>query len=123
MSNRESFPILEDADQGGVALSKSENGNASAGKVGVTAWVFKDSSGNLSHPQLNSLGSVVVGFDQEVIPVETAGVDWDLLETTFPSPTTDLFTYKKDSITLQTVLVTYTNSSKNVIISISKTRL
>jgi hypothetical protein len=67
--------------------------------------------------------AVAFVFDQEVLPVETAGVDWDLLETTFPSSTSDLFTYKKNSITVQTVLVTYENSSKNVIISISKTRL
>lgn len=67
--------------------------------------------------------AVAFVFDQEVLPVETAGVDWDLLETSFPSPATDLFTYKKNTITVQTVLVTYLNSSKNVILSISKTRL
>lgn len=67
--------------------------------------------------------AVAFVFDQEVLPVETAGVDWDLIETTFPSSKTDLFTYKKNSITVQTVLVTYENSSKHVITSISKTRL
>lgn len=61
--NRESFPILEDVNQVGVALSKSENGDASSGKVGATVWAFKDSSGNLVHPQLNSEGALVVSSE------------------------------------------------------------
>lgn len=59
----------------------------------------------------------------EPVLVETAGIDWDLIETTFPSDITDLFTYKKNSITIQTVLVTYENHTKKVITSIAKTRL
>lgn len=61
---RESFPVLEDATtKEGVAPHKSQNGDASAGKVGMTAWVFKDASGNLVHPQLNSEGAVVVSSE------------------------------------------------------------
>lgn len=67
--------------------------------------------------------AVAVVFDQEVLPVETAGVDWDLIETTFPSNETELYTYKKDMVVVQTVLVTYENNNKKIIISISKTRL
>lgn len=58
---RESFPVLEDAlTKEGVAPHKSQNGDASAGKVGMTVWAFKDASGNLVHPQLNSEGALVV---------------------------------------------------------------
>jgi len=61
---RESFPILEDATTlAGVALHKSENGDASAGKVGMTAWVFKDKDGYLVHPQLNNEGAIVVSSE------------------------------------------------------------
>lgn len=61
---RESFPILENASTGvGSAPHVSQNGDASAGKVGMTAWVFKDSSGNLVHPQLNAAGQIVVTSD------------------------------------------------------------
>lgn len=61
---RESFPVLEDAITGaGSAPHKSQNGDASAGKVGLTTWVFKDASGNLVHPQLNSAGQIAVTSD------------------------------------------------------------
>lgn len=46
---------------------------------------------------------------------------WDEIVTTFPSSTTDLFTYKKNSSVVQTVLVTYQDVSKKVIINITKT--
>lgn len=48
--------------------------------------------------------------------------DWDLMLSSFPSSTTELQTYKKNNITVQTVLVTYTTSSKNFISSIQKVR-
>lgn len=58
---RESFPILEDAiTKEGIALHSSQNGDLSAGKMGLTAWVFKDKDGKLVHPQLNSEGKIVV---------------------------------------------------------------
>lgn len=61
---RESFPMLEDAvTKEGEALHKSQNGDASAGKVGATIWAFKDASGNLVHPQLNSEGALVVSSE------------------------------------------------------------
>lgn len=66
---RESFPVLEDAiTKEGIALHKSENGDASAGKVGLTAWTFKDSAGNLVHPQLNTEGAIVVTSEGAGIP-------------------------------------------------------
>lgn len=61
---RESFPMLEDAvTKEGVAAHKSQNGDASAGKVGITGWVFKDSAGNLVHPQLTPEGKLPVDFE------------------------------------------------------------
>jgi len=66
---RESFPMLEDAvTKVGEALHKSQNGDASAGKVGLTGWVFKDSSGNLVHPTLNTEGKLPVTFEGAGIP-------------------------------------------------------
>lgn len=66
---RESFPVLEDAiTKVGEALHKSQNGDASAGKVGLTSWVFKDSSGNLVHPQLTPEGKLPVDFQGAGVP-------------------------------------------------------
>jgi hypothetical protein len=66
---RESFPVLEDASTGeGFGLHKSQNGDASAGKVGLTAWVFKDSNGDLVHPQLDAEGRIVVNPGAAGVP-------------------------------------------------------
>lgn len=66
---RESFPVLEDAiTKEGIALHSSQNGDASAGKMGLTAWTFKDSSGNLVHPTLTSEGKIAVDFAGAGIP-------------------------------------------------------
>jgi hypothetical protein len=48
--------------------------------------------------------------------------DWDDFITSFPSATTELHTYKKNDIVVLTVLVTYSNSSRNSIVRIQKTR-
>jgi hypothetical protein len=66
--------------------------------------------------------AVAVTFDGEAIPVETGGVIWDEIVTTFPAANQDLFTYKKESQIVQTVLVTYENDSKKIIVGINKTR-
>lgn len=66
---RESFPILEDAlTKEGVAPHSSQNGDASAGKVGITSWVFKDVNGNLVHPQLTSEGKIQVTSEGAGVP-------------------------------------------------------
>ncbi len=66
---RESFPVLEDAiTKEGVALHSSQNGDASAGKVGLTAWTFKDSTGNLVHPTLTTEGKIQVTSEGAGIP-------------------------------------------------------
>lgn len=48
---------------------------------------------------------------------------WDEIATTFPSDTTELFTYKNNTVPVQTVLVTYQDNTKKVIVSLQKTRL
>lgn len=66
--------------------------------------------------------AVAVTFDGDVIPVETSGVDWDIVETTFPALNQDLYTYKKNGLTVQTVLVTYQSNDKKIITQLQKTR-
>lgn len=48
---------------------------------------------------------------------------WDSMLVSYPSTSQDLFTYKRKSATVMTVLVTYSNPTKKDIISISKTRV
>jgi len=68
-----------------------------------------------------------VDFEANVLPGISVRVtenpDWDLMTSSFPSATTELQTYKKNGITVQTILITYTTSSKNFISSIQKTRV
>lgn len=75
---------------------------------------FVDADGNL-------ITSSTVG-DKQALDVMVAGqVVWDEILTTFPSETSELYTYKKDAALLQTVLVQYTAADKKIIISITKT--
>jgi hypothetical protein len=47
---------------------------------------------------------------------------WDNMQTTFPTITSELYTYRFDGVIIQTVLVTYTTAQKNIILSVQKTR-
>lgn len=49
--------------------------------------------------------------------------DWDDFVTTFPGPTTELHTYKKNNVVVQTILVTYQSAARTQIIRIQKTRV
>lgn len=61
MSNiRTPFPSLVDASGVAAVLSKSLEGDAASGKVGSTAFTYKDSSGNLVLPMLTASGAVPV---------------------------------------------------------------
>lgn len=60
--------------------------------------------------------AVAVTLDGESVSVDSAGVDWDEIITTFPSATEELFTYKKSGVVVQTVAVTYQNDTKKVIV-------
>lgn len=69
----------------------------------------------------NDKSSISVSVDAP-LTVEPSGVDWDEITTTFPATNQELYTYKKNSVTVQTVLVTYENGSKSVILSMVRTR-
>jgi hypothetical protein len=49
--------------------------------------------------------------------------EWDAITTTFPSSTSELYTYTLSGDTVQTVLVTYQDTTKQQIISVQKSRL
>ena len=59
---------------------------------------------------------------EENIEVLADEVNWDQLNTTFPSVSSELYTYKLNTVTVMTVLVTYTTAQKNTILSIQKTK-
>jgi hypothetical protein len=69
----------------------------------------------------NDKSSVSVSADA-ALPIESAGVDWDEIITTFPANQQELYTYKKNSVTVQTVLVTYQNGDKKTILNMTRTR-
>lgn len=75
--------------------------------------------------QVDSKGRLIskIANDAEnPLLVSTAGVDWDEIVTTYPDTTSDLFTYKKNNTSIQTVLVTYEDTTKSRIIGLRKTR-
>lgn len=55
---KETFEILLDSSGDGAAPSKSESGDAAAGKVGLVGFSFKDASGNLVLPALDASGGI-----------------------------------------------------------------
>ena len=69
----------------------------------------------------NDKSSISISTDIP-LTVETSGVNWDEINTTFPATNQELYTYKKNSVTVQTVLVTYENGSKSVILNMVRTR-
>jgi hypothetical protein len=72
-------------------------------------------------------GADQLDFESSIMPGITARIstepDWDDMITTFPAANQDLHTYKRNSVTVQTVLVTYSNPGKTVITRIQKTRV
>ena len=69
----------------------------------------------------NDKSSISISTDAP-LTVEPSGVNWDEINTTFPATNQELYTYKKNSVTVQTVLVTYENGSKSVILNMVRTR-
>lgn len=69
----------------------------------------------------NDKSSISVSVDTP-LTVEPSGVNWDEITTTFPATNQELYTYKKNTVTVQTVLVTYENGSKSIIINMVRTR-
>jgi len=60
--------------------------------------------------------------DSGSIIVETAGVQWDTIETTTPATNIEVFTYKLAGVITQTVTVTYDSPQKKIPLSIVKVR-
>lgn len=56
------------------------------------------------------------------IAVETAGVQWDEIVTTFPANNVEVFTYKLSSVVVQIITVTYQSNDKKVPLSVVKVR-
>jgi hypothetical protein len=82
---------------------------------------LKDREFDKFRPAPNDKSSISVTADTP-IPVDSSGVYWDEITTTFPSSTQELFTYKKDAVIVQTVLVTYQATDKKTIISMVRER-
>lgn len=59
---------------------------------------------------------------KEDLSSSTVEVSWDEISTTFPTNTTELHTYRYNSVKVQETLVTYVDASKKQIASIQKTR-
>jgi hypothetical protein len=66
--------------------------------------------------------AVAVVPDGGTLNVETAGVQWDEIVTTFPSSHIEVFTYKLAGVVVQVITVTYESSTKKVPISVLKVR-
>jgi hypothetical protein len=79
---------------------------------------------NLVGSNNSKISSTQLSLGKEALDVFPADkVNWDEITTTFPTTSSELYTYKKNTITVQTILVTYQDSTKKVIISLNKTRL
>lgn len=68
-------------------------------------------------------GTAVAVTSDTSINVETAGVQWDEIVTTFQNAVTDIFTYKLAGVIVQTVTVTYESAAKKTPILVVKVRL
>jgi hypothetical protein len=87
---------------------------------------------NVYNEQVDALDTVGI-YDQiqstflesieENIQELASQIKWNQIDTSFPSITSELYTYKLDGTTVMTVLVNYANAQKQTIISIQKTKL
>jgi hypothetical protein len=66
--------------------------------------------------------SIAVTSDSS-LNVETAGVQWDEIITTFPATNVEVFTYRLSGNVVQTVTVTYESSAKKTPVSVVRVRL
>lgn len=60
---------------------------------------------------------------EENIEVLATEVKWDNLNVTFPTITSETYTYQLNGVVVMTVSVVYTTAQKNTILSIQKTKL
>jgi hypothetical protein len=66
--------------------------------------------------------NIFKGIFEKNTNLDTA-VIWDEIQTTFPSTTSELYSYKLNGILVQTTLVNYQDSTKRIISSVEKTRV
>lgn len=103
---REVFATLEDPTSGeGEALAPLQSGESPTGKNGSIGFSYRDSSGNVVLPQLNSEGAVPVSLD----PGTTTRNQGKILASTQVVDSRSLIA--EDAITLA---ATYTKFSANV---------
>lgn len=53
-------------------------------------------------------------------PVNPAGVDYDTINATYPTNTTEIYEYLKDSVLLLRLTVIYTAANKNTLLSVTR---
>lgn len=85
------------------------------GQIIYETFVSKDGGVN----QVDFESNFLSGLTEKV----SEQPDWDDFITTFPTVTSELHTYKKSSITVLEVLITYSDSSRTQITRIQKTRV
>jgi len=85
------------------------------GPVTYESMIQKNGSSDQVDFEANYLPSITNRISEEP--------DWDDFITSFPTSTTELHTYKKNTVTVQTILVTYQSASRSQIIRIQKTRV
>lgn len=66
--------------------------------------------------------SIAITSDSS-LNVETAGVQWDQIVTTFPANNVEVFTYRLAGSVVQTVTVTYESSAKKTPVSVVRVRV
>ena len=68
---------------------------------------------SLSRLPTDTAQEVLIGNGELV-----SGIDYDEIAVTYPTTTTEVFTYKLSAVTIKTITVTYTDDIKNVLTSV-----
>lgn len=64
---------------------------------------------------------VAVTIDQTTpIPVDTEGIEWDSFTVSYPSPTTEVYTFSLNSVVVEIITLNYQSASKKVLLSGTK---
>lgn len=92
---------VDASEQDSILIVGTENGQV----TGTQHVMRVDSQGNTQSIQMNSL-----------VPHQ-----FDSIYPDYSNPTTEIYTYKKGIATVATVTVTYSDSSKNTLVSIVRT--
>lgn len=119
----------ESVEVGNVQLSYDENNNIIYNGNTLKGMYFNPYTANF-----DSKPGFSIADNKEITSTEAYGkqsldvnivdeVKWDSIETTFPDLYTELYTYKKNGLAVQTVRVSYQDSNKKVILLVEKTRL